>query len=231
MRGSKRNDPPAPDSGEVRAHAAPETDLAPLPHTGDGAIDLDAVLEQLDQLTRERDELKDRATRALADFTNYQRRAALNEQEARRQGLSSVIHSLLAPLDHLDLALQQDPDAVTAAQLKQGVQSARDEVLRALASHGVEPIRPAPGDEFTPGRHEAMLEQPAAGVAPGRISQMFQTGYALGERVLRPAKVAVAPAAGGPDRAGSAGAGIADEYSADTEDRGGRARPTPPEES
>jgi molecular chaperone GrpE len=214
MRGSKRNNLPAPDSGEVRAHAAPETDLGSLPQTDDGAIDLDGVLEQLDQLTRERDDLKERAVRALADFQNYQRRAALNEQEARRQGLSAVVHSLLAPLDHLDLALHQDESAATAAALKQGVQSVRDEILRALASHGVEPIRPAPGDEFTPGRHEAMLEQPAEGVPPGRISLAFQTGYALGERVLRPAKVAVAPA-------GSAGAGIADQQSADTEDRGG----------
>jgi molecular chaperone GrpE len=223
MRGSKRNNPPAPDSGpnagEVRAHAAPETDLGALPHTEDGAIDLDAVFAQLEQLARERDDLRDRATRALADFQNYQRRAALNEQEARRQGLSAMVHSLLAPLDYLDLALQQDESAVSAAQLKQGVQAARDQLLHALASHGVEPIRPQPDDEFRPGRHEAMLEQPAEGVAPGHISQAFQTGYALGQRVLRPAKVAVAPA----------GARIADTQSADTKERGGA--PGPAEES
>lgn len=224
MRGSKRNNSPAPDSGEVRAYAAPETDLEPLPQTEDGAIDLDAVLEQLDQLTRERDDLKERAVRALADFQNFQRRAALNEQEARRQGLGAIVHSLLTPLDHLDLALQQDENAVTAAALKQGVQSARDDILRALASHGVEPIRPEPGDEFTPGRHEAMLEQPAEGVPPGRISQAYQMGYALGERVLRPAKVAVAPASG-------SGAPIADQQSADTEDRGEGGNTPPSEES
>jgi|SRR5690606_21941482 len=226
MRGSKRSNSPAPDSGEVRAYAAPETDLGALPQTEDGAIDLDAVLEQLDQLGRERDDLKERAVRALADFQNYQRRAALNEQEARRQGLSAIIHSLLAPLDHLDLALQQDESAVTAAQLKQGVQAVRDQFLHALASHGVEPIRPQPGDEFNPGHHEAMLEQPAEGVAPGHISQVFQTGYALGGRVLRPAKVAVAPA--GPERSG---AGIATEQPADRADteEGGEAQP--PEES
>src|SRR5690606_18119135 len=166
MRGSKRNNPDPGEGADIRAHAAAETDLGVLPHTDDGAVDLDGVLAQLDQLAAERDELRDRAARAMADFANYQRRAALNEQEARRQGLSSVIHSLLAPLDHLDLALQQDEAAATAAQLKQGVQSARDEILRALAGHGVEPIRPAPGDEFTPGRHEAMLEQPAKGVGP-----------------------------------------------------------------
>lgn len=229
MRGSKRNNPPTPDSGEVRAHAAPETDLGALPQTEDGAIDLDAVRAQLEQLAGERDELRDRATRALADFQNYQRRAALNEQEARRQGLSAIVQSLLAPLDHLELALQQDETAVSAAQLKQGVQAARDQLLRALASHGVEPISPQPGDEFNPGHHEAMLEQPAEGIAPGHVSQAFQTGYALGGRVLRPAKVAVAPAGAGPS-----GAGIAAEaaepagQSADTEE-GGEAQP--PEES
>lgn len=206
MQRARRDKPEGADPGDrIRAWADPETDLGALPQTEDGAVDLDAVIGLIEQFTAERDELRERAVRALADFQNYQRRAALNEQEARRQGLVTAVQSLLAPLDHLELALQQDERTASAAQIKQGVQGARDQLLRALGSHGVEPIVPRPGDEFDPGRHEAMLEQPAEGVAPGRVSQAFQTGYIMGERVLRPAKVAVAPA----DTQGSGGAGRA----------------------
>lgn len=205
MKRAKRDNTDANDASRVEAHAAPETDLSSLPHTEDGAVDLDACLALIDQLETERDEMRDRATRALADFQNFQRRAALNEQEARRQGLSTIILSLLAPLDHFELALQQDPETVTAAALKQGVQSARDELMRALASHGVEPIKPEPGDEFDPSRHEAMLEQPAEGIGPRRVAAAFQTGYALGTRILRPAKVAVTPADPAADISGGPG--------------------------
>ena len=202
MKRAKRDNPEPHDESLVEASAAPETDLSSLPHTEDGAVDLDGCLALIVQLEAERDEMRDRATRALADFQNFQRRAALNEQEARRQGLSTIILSLLAPLDHFDLALQQDPEAVTAAALKQGVQSARDELMRALTSHGVEPITPACGDEFDPSRHEAMLEQPAEGIGPRRVAMILQTGYSLGSRILRPAKVAVTPADGPADSSG-----------------------------
>ena len=56
-------------------------------------------------------------------------------------------------------------------------------------------IAPQVGDEFNPGHHEAMLQQPAEGVEPGHVSLVMTTGYKLGDRVVRPAKVGVAPAA------------------------------------
>jgi molecular chaperone GrpE len=74
-----------------------------------------------------------------------------------------------------------------------GVKVIRQELLKALESGGVTVISPQPGDEFDPNRHSAIMQQPAEGVEPGRVSATFQPGYALGDRVIRSAKVAVAP--------------------------------------
>ena len=73
----------------------------------------------------------------------------------------------------------------------------REELLKILSQNGVTLITPAKNDEFMPGRHEAVTQLPSEGAESGRVSQLFQSGYLLtslsGERVLRPAKVAVAP--------------------------------------
>jgi molecular chaperone GrpE len=70
--------------------------------------------------------------------------------------------------------------------------------VRVLELHGVALINPKPNDEFDPNRHSAIMQQAAEGVEPGRVSATYQPGYALGDRVIRSAKVAVAPA-GAPD--------------------------------
>ena len=75
--------------------------------------------------------------------------------------------------------------------------------MRAIQqTHQVTTIRPEPNDEFTPGRHEALAQMPREGVKPGRVVEVYQPGYALGDRVLRAAKVIVAPSADG-DASGS----------------------------
>jgi molecular chaperone GrpE len=100
-------------------------------------------------------------------------------------------------IDHFDIALTQDPARASAQQIMDGVRVIREELIRALARHGVSMICPAPNDEFQPGRHEAIMQQPAEGVEPGCIAACYQPGYALREgdveRIIRAAKVAVAP--------------------------------------
>ncbi len=131
--------------------------------------------------------------RALADFANYQRRASQNEQQAVRSGEAGVVRSMLAVLDHFDLALDQDKSQVTVEQLLDGVHIVRDELFKSLESFGVERIAPDAGDEFDPNRHQAVLQQAAEGVAPNHVVAVLQPGYTMGETVLRPAKVSVAP--------------------------------------
>lgn len=158
----------------------------------DAAAERSRADEREARLLAEIEEWKGKYTRALADFRNYQRRALENEEEARKQGAISVVRSLLGVLDHFDLALKHDADSASAEQIIKGVGIIRSQLTQALASVGVSAIEPKSGEMFDPHRHEAVAHLPAPGVEPGRVASMLQTGYALGERVLRPAKVAVA---------------------------------------
>ena len=149
--------------------------------------------EEAEQLRHELDEVRERYQRALADYQNFQRRSRTNELEARESGVRCVVEDLLSVLDHFDLALNQDFSVLSADQLAKGVKVIRDELFRALERRNVALIAPEPNAEFEPGQHEAVMQQPAEGVEPGRVSVMMQVGYMLGQRVVRPAKVAVAP--------------------------------------
>lgn len=156
----------------------------------------DDLARRLAELEAELDDAKSRTLRTMADFQNYQRRAVQNEQVARQQGIQTLAGSVAGVIDHFDVALSQDLSKATPRQIVDGIRVVRDELLKALASHGVTLITPEPGEEFRPGRHEAVMQQQAAGVEPGHIVSTLQAGYLmtdhLGERVLRPAKVIVA---------------------------------------
>ncbi|MFN9993545.1 MAG: nucleotide exchange factor GrpE [Phycisphaerales bacterium] len=156
----------------------------------DPAADLRAQLE----------EANSRALRILADFQNYQRRALQNEEVARQQGKASVVGGVVNVMDHFDMALNVDIAAASAEQILAGVRVIREELLKALQAQGVYPLNPQANEEFMPGRHEAVMQQPAEGVDAGRVVATFRVGYAMqtpsGERVLRPAQVSVAPTGG-----------------------------------
>ncbi len=147
----------------------------------------------LAELKSELEKAVEARQRALADFANYQRRAAQNEQQAVRSGEAGVVRSMLAVLDHFDLALDQDKSQVTVEQLLDGVHMVRDELFRSLETFGVNRIAPDAGDVFDPNLHQAVLQQSAEGVAPNHVVAILQPGYMMGKTVLRPAKVSVAP--------------------------------------
>ncbi len=92
------------------------------------------------------------------------------------------------------MALLQDPEKVAAEQVIEGVKMIRDEFIRMLSGYGVSSIDPKVGDEFNPIEHAAMMQQAVEGIEPGHISLNMGIGYKLGDRVVRPAKVAVVPA-------------------------------------
>ncbi len=163
---------------------------------GDAAPGIEALQAELDKVMAERDEAKSAYLRALADFQNYQRRSLENEREAKRQGVTSLALSVVPVMDHFDLALAHNPENMTAAQVVEGVKVIREELLRILGQNGVTVVNPAPNDELDPNRHHAVLHQPAEGVEPGRISRTLQVGYMLGDRLIRPANVAIAPEVG-----------------------------------
>lgn len=157
--------------------------------------DADDLEQQLAELAAQRDEANQKYLRTLADYQNSQRRAVANEQESRRQGITSVVLSVLPVIDHFDLALGQDVKKVTVDQLRSGVQVIRDELIRVLQKYGVELVAPQPNDEFDPMRHQAVVQQDVESIEPGRIVATLQSGYAMGERIIRPATVSVRPRA------------------------------------
>lgn len=158
-----------------------------------GTGEREAMLAQIESLKGELDEAKSLYLRSLADFQNYQRRSLENEREAKRQGVTGLVLSVVPVIDHFDLALAHNPENMTAAQVVEGVRVIREELLRVLAQHGVTIVNPQPNDELDPNRHHALMQQPTEGVEPGRIARTLQVGYMLGERVIRPANVIVTP--------------------------------------
>ena len=148
--------------------------------------------ELVRQIRAERDEAIDGRLRALADFRNYQRRALENEQRASQSGVLRIVRAILPALDHLDLALTQNPEQMTVAQLLDAIRIVRDEFNKALASQGVERIEPVQGEAFDPHRHEAVMRQPLDNAPSNSVVSTFQSGYGMGDTVMRPAKVSVA---------------------------------------
>ncbi len=157
----------------------------------------DEIVAALLDTVAQRDETRALLLRTAADHQNFQRRASNNEREAREMGVRGVVTSLIPLIDQFELALSQDPARVPGESLLAGVRMIHEEFMRVLGGFGVAQIAPKVGDEFDPGDHEAMMRQPAEGVEPGRISMVMSTGYRLGDRVVRPAKVGVAPPAEG----------------------------------
>jgi molecular chaperone GrpE len=139
-------------------------------------------------------EQKDRILRAHAEMENLRRRTARELTEGRQYAVTSFARELLGVADNLRRALETLPKEGEAEgparAFVEGVEMTERELQRVLAKHGVKPIEAA-GQKFDPNMHQAMFEVEDAGVPAGTVVQVLQGGYAIGERVLRPAMVGV----------------------------------------
>lgn len=151
---------------------------------------------EIQQLKQQLEELNTKYLRTVADYQNAMRRSARDSEEARHQGTKSVVLNVLSVLDHFDLALAQDVTTASAEQIVSGVKVIRDELIKVLQNHDVAFVEPAANDVFDPHRHQAVVQQDAAGVEPGHIVATLKAGYMLGDRVIRPAMVSVKPTGG-----------------------------------
>jgi len=180
---------------EAEEHATRMESIRQLAVAGEleTSAENEEIIEALIDTIRARDELNDKLLRMAADHQNFQRRATGNEREARTSATQGVVQSLIPLLDTFEMALMQDPEKVSAQTVLDGVKMLRDEFMRMLSGYGVSPINPSVGDEFNPAEHAAMMQQAVEGIEPGHISVNMGIGFKLGERVVRPAKVAVVP--------------------------------------
>ncbi len=143
-------------------------------------------------LMSERDDLNDRLLRARADFENYKKRVAREEDRIRATAAQNILRDLLPVLDNLERALDHAQDG--SEGFAQGVQMVYKQMGDVLRKHGLEPI-PTVGHPFDPNVHEALMCVESEEHPPEHVAQEFQKGYKLGSYILRPAKVVVAAAA------------------------------------
>jgi molecular chaperone GrpE len=165
-----------------------------VPEPSGKAIDVAKVGEELARLTQERDEFKADLQRMAADFANFRTRSDREKQQAASAADAKLLGELLIVLDDLERALEHigDSDAGDShSQLVEGIRLVQRRLLDVLTAHGLVEIDAS--GAFDPHLHEAVLMQPPpAGVAEGAILQVAQKGYAIGDRVVRHAKVIVA---------------------------------------
>ncbi len=187
-------------------------------NTGTGPADEDAILdaenEGMDEaigaprpaenplaeivasLEKERDALKDNLLRALAETDNVRKRANRQIEEARLYAVEKFSRDLLNVADNLNRAIEavpassrgELPDAVKTAL--EGVDLTQKELVAVLARHGVTAIDASPGAAFDPALHQAVTQVPSRHPA-GAVAELYQSGWRIGDRILRAAMVAV----------------------------------------
>ncbi|NNF24217.1 MAG: nucleotide exchange factor GrpE [Rhodobacteraceae bacterium] len=154
--------------------------------------DLDG-LDELEALRAERDELRDRFMRALADAENSRKRSERDRREAEQYGGSKLSRDMLPVFDNLKRALETVTDDQREANkaLIDGIELTMRELISVFGKHGIEPVVPEIGDRFDPQLHQAMFEAPVPNTKAGDIIQVMVHGFILHDRLLRPAQVGV----------------------------------------
>lgn len=153
----------------------------------------DAPVDELADLRAERDELRDRLMRTLADAENSRKRSERDRKEAENYGGSKLARDLLPVYDNMKRAIDAigDDQRDANAAVIEGVELTMRELINVFAKHGIVPISPQVGDRFDPQMHQAMFEAPLPDTKAGDIIQVAAEGFMLHDRLLRPAQVGV----------------------------------------
>ncbi|MDX6741952.1 nucleotide exchange factor GrpE [Actinocorallia sp. A-T 12471] len=172
IRDSRRIDP---ETGELRTPSEQEESAAPA----DEAVDESSaeLREQLEERTRDLQRLQ-------AEYVNYRKRVERDRVAVREQAIAGVLTDLLPILDSVDKAREHD-------ELVGAFKSVGESLETTLGKLGLERYG-AVGDPFDPNVHEALTHVPSADVEEESVLEVYQPGYRIGERVVRPARVVVA---------------------------------------
>src|SRR3989440_8492795 len=141
-------------------------------------------VDELDAVTRERDDYLDRLQRLKAEFDNYRKRAARDQESFAARAAESLVKELLPVVDDLERALEA-AEQHEEAKLEEGVRLVHRQLASALEREGLTEIET--NGKFDPHVHEALLSQPSE-ADEGSVIEVLQKGYRLGDRVLRPAR-------------------------------------------
>ena len=181
--------------GEQTAAAQAETETARAESADRDAF---AVIEALNA---ENSQLKDRVLRTLAEMENLRRRTEREVSDSKTYAVTGFARDMLTVVDNLARALEHLPAEARAAadpqiqSVIEGVELTARDLEAMLGRHGVKRLDPK-GQKFDPNFHQAIFEVPDETMPAGAVSQVVQSGWTIGDRVLRPAMVGVSK--GGP---------------------------------
>lgn len=184
---SKRHHTPAEHTGEQdfrrgRSESTPPDTEAPAGEPQD---------ELIRQLTIERNQAHDQYLRALADLQNFRRRAAQEKLELRQFATEQLIHDLLPVLDNFERTVAAIEAGASADAIRDGVAAIERQLRSAIETRHASRMTTT-GQPFDPAKHEAVGHVETDKVPEGAVAEEIESGYTIGDRVLRPARVRVA---------------------------------------
>jgi molecular chaperone GrpE len=154
-----------------------------------GPSDTDLAVE-LEAQRAETEKFRDLYLRERAEFENYKKRIHRDHAEAIRYASAHLTRDLADVIDNLERAVEHAQGGGNGKPLVEGVRMVLQGALDVLARHGITRIEAA-GEAFDPNRHEAVASEHVPDTEPNRVVRQFLPGYALHDRVVRPAKVSV----------------------------------------
>jgi len=157
----------------------------------------DVMEAELEAARAEAADLRDRVTRAQAEFDNFRKRTTRERDDERKRATERLVSELLPAIDNLERAVEHTTAGGDLKHLLAGVQAVHTQVVGILAKEGVGVIDPF-GSPFDPTTHQAVSQQEDLEVPEGTVVAVFQKGYEMGGRIVRPAMVVVST--GGPRR-------------------------------
>jgi molecular chaperone GrpE len=189
------NDDPAHDIGAE----ASDTDIdfsAAIDAADEGELTPEVLQAAFQALADERDSYRDRYMRTFAEMENIRKRTEREKTDIRKYAISDFARDVLSLGDNIQRAIaavpaeaaEQDPHLES---FREGIGLLERELLVMLERHGVTRLDPQ-GQRFDPNQHQAVMEMERPDLPAGAIAEVFQSGYIIGDRVLRPAMVAVA---------------------------------------
>jgi molecular chaperone GrpE len=159
----------------------------------DNQVDDDENELNLEDLVKERDELKDKLMRSLAESENIRKRALKDRQDAEVYAVSKMSRDILSVYDNLQRALDLAEDILDEKSLPmiEGLELTKKDLLEIFKRNKIEKIEPIIGDKFDPKLHQAMMEAPSDEIEKGHIVGVLTVGFLIGDRLLRASNVTV----------------------------------------
>ena len=194
---AQASDDDLPSNSDNPEASESELENSELTQTSD--VESGQEADPLIAMTSERDALKEQLLRALAETENMRRRSEREADTARKFGHTQFARDLVGAIDNLARALASAPEDKSSLDesvqsLLTGIELSWTEIQSAIEKHGVRQINPV-GEKFDYNFHQAMFEMPTNDHPPGMVLEVVQHGYALHDRLLRPAMVGVSKAA------------------------------------